>query len=326
MPIMPALRTTLFQEVAQCLMRLVEAKSAADSVDALAGFFEALPVAWHTVDLFEGGRTRRRVLSRRCPRGFATFVTRLGFFKRQDGTYPGSFAGSTVVLVKVGNPGISDQCLVAGLGLAKNSALNDGAVIACVGALIHEALSRVWLFELEARRGDMLNAFFDGTEEFAVLFDSHGSHVAQHPADQDTSGFTKLFLTAAAHRRRSASVFAVVAPDGRSYSAHARWITGGRPLEEKYLLVLAKARSSMLAPVAERLKSYGLSRRESQVAELVFTGKTNRRIADTLFISRDTVKTHCRHIFGKLGISRRTEFLSVMGVSAIPPLADSEQP
>jgi len=82
----------------------------------------------------------------------------------------------------------------------------------------------------------------------------------------------------------------------------------------------------MSAPVAERLKSYGLSRRESQVAELVFTGKTNRRIADTLFISRDTVKTHCRHIFGKLVISRRTEFLSVLGASSIPPLADSEQP
>jgi len=326
MAIVSALRTALFQEVAQCLMRLVEAKSAADSVDALAGFFEGLPIVWHTVDLFDAGRMRRRALSRRCPRGFETFVTRLGFLKRPDGTYPGSFAGLTVVLVKVGNPSIGSQCLVAGFGLPKNSPLNDGAVIACLGALIHEALSRVWLFELEARRIDMLNAFFEGTEEFAVLFDSHGALISQHPSNQDTSGSAKLFETAAAHRRRSASVFVITLADGRSYSARSRWISGERPLEERYLLVVAKARSSMLAPVAERLKSYGLSRRESQVAELVFTGKTNRRIADTLFISRDTVKTHCRHIFGKLGISRRTEFLSVLGASSIPPLADSEQP
>jgi DNA-binding CsgD family transcriptional regulator len=66
------------------------------------------------------------------------------------------------------------------------------------------------------------------------------------------------------------------------------------------------------AAVTDKLQHYGLSKRESQVAALVFTGKTNQLIADTLSISRDTVKTHCKHIFGKLGISRRTEFLRVM--------------
>ena len=49
--------------MAQCLMRLVEAKTAADSVDALAGFFQGLAIAWHTVDVFADGRIRKLALS-----------------------------------------------------------------------------------------------------------------------------------------------------------------------------------------------------------------------------------------------------------------------
>ena len=48
------------------------------------------------------------------------------------------------------------------------------------------------------------------------------------------------------------------------------------------------------------------------MAALVFSGVTNQRIAEQLFISRDTVKSHCRKIFDKLGISRRTEFLRLV--------------
>jgi DNA-binding CsgD family transcriptional regulator len=306
-------------------MRLVEAKTAADSLDALAGFFEGLPIVWHTVDLFAGGGIRKRVLSHRCPRGFAPFVTRLGVLKRQDGIYPGSFADSTLVLVKVGTSVTSERCLVAAVGLAKDSPLNDGAVIACLGALVHEGLSRAWWFETHARRVDMLESFVAHNDEFVALFDSRGTLVEQHPSDKQTTVPPTLFQSAAAQRRRGPSVHAVISGNGRSYSAHSRWITGGRPLDERYLLVRATAHSSMLAPVAERLKNYGLSRREAQVAEMIFTGKTNKRIADSLFISRDTVKTHCRHIFGKLGIARRTEFLSVMSASSTSPPAESDQ-
>src|SRR5262245_62155329 len=126
------LRTSVFQEMAQCLMRLGEAKSASDTIDALDGFFQGLPIAWHTADVFADGRARRRLMSRRCPRGFAPFVTRLGFLKRQDGTYQGTFADSTLVLVKVSGPASGDECLVAAIGLTKNSPLNDGAIVACI--------------------------------------------------------------------------------------------------------------------------------------------------------------------------------------------------
>jgi DNA-binding CsgD family transcriptional regulator len=51
--------------------------------------------------------------------------------------------------------------------------------------------------------------------------------------------------------------------------------------------------------------SHGLTRRELDVLRLVATGRTNRAIADELFISEKTVARHVSNIFGKLGISSR---------------------
>ncbi|MBV4460256.1 LuxR C-terminal-related transcriptional regulator [Pseudomonas sp. COR58] len=50
-----------------------------------------------------------------------------------------------------------------------------------------------------------------------------------------------------------------------------------------------------------------LSQRERQVLELIAQGHSNQQIADALFISLHTVKTHTRRIHAKLGVERRTQ-------------------
>ena len=48
-----------------------------------------------------------------------------------------------------------------------------------------------------------------------------------------------------------------------------------------------------------------LTSAEAAVAQLAAEGKTDREIAETLFISPHTVNTHLRHIFDKLGVNSR---------------------
>ena len=53
--------------------------------------------------------------------------------------------------------------------------------------------------------------------------------------------------------------------------------------------------------------SNGLSLRELAVLRLIAQGCSNQEVAEQLFISLHTVKTHARRINGKLGVSRRTQ-------------------
>jgi len=57
---------------------------------------------------------------------------------------------------------------------------------------------------------------------------------------------------------------------------------------------------------ATRRPAGSLSERESQVLRLLAAGKTNRGIAEALFISEKTVARHVSNIFDKLGVSSRT--------------------
>jgi DNA-binding CsgD family transcriptional regulator len=52
---------------------------------------------------------------------------------------------------------------------------------------------------------------------------------------------------------------------------------------------------------------------ERSVVGLVADGLRNREIADRLFISPRTVETHLTHVFGRLGISSRTELVALAG-------------
>jgi LuxR family maltose regulon positive regulatory protein len=50
-----------------------------------------------------------------------------------------------------------------------------------------------------------------------------------------------------------------------------------------------------------------ISEREREVLRLLSTGTHNREIAAKLFVSVDTVKSHLKHVYNKLGVHTRTE-------------------
>lgn len=70
-----------------------------------------------------------------------------------------------------------------------------------------------------------------------------------------------------------------------------------------------RALSSQVADVlAERVMrpDEALSTREIELLQALQTGASNREIAEQLFISQATVKTHLIHIYAKLGVENRT--------------------
>ncbi len=54
-------------------------------------------------------------------------------------------------------------------------------------------------------------------------------------------------------------------------------------------------------------KKLGLSNREVEVLELLAAGFSNQEIADKLFVSLNTAKTHISNIYTKLNVKRRTQ-------------------
>ena len=61
----------------------------------------------------------------------------------------------------------------------------------------------------------------------------------------------------------------------------------------------------------QRLKDLGITKRELEILELIAQGMSNREIAEKLFVSENTVKTHSSRLFDKLDAKRRTQAVQI---------------
>ncbi|MDM1071348.1 response regulator transcription factor [Empedobacter brevis] len=59
--------------------------------------------------------------------------------------------------------------------------------------------------------------------------------------------------------------------------------------------------------VREEISNLTLTNQEEKIAKLILEHKSNKEIADELFISLSTVKTHIRNLYAKLNVSNRQE-------------------
>lgn len=62
-------------------------------------------------------------------------------------------------------------------------------------------------------------------------------------------------------------------------------------------------------PLPEFFTEFDLSKRESELTELLCIGKNARQSAETLFISRKTINSHLHNIYRKCGVSSKTELI-----------------
>ncbi|HYV91967.1 MAG TPA: response regulator transcription factor [Chitinophagales bacterium] len=86
-------------------------------------------------------------------------------------------------------------------------------------------------------------------------------------------------------------------------------VNGGSPMSPS----IARKVVSSFSPPSSQNSSESLSRREHEILELLADGKRIKEIADQLFISINTVRTHIRNIYEKLRVQSRTEAINKAG-------------
>lgn len=214
------------------------------------------------------------------------------------------------------------------------------AVFDCIAAVLPTQM--ISYGEFHATSGDFRVAFSQADpdpQRRASTLAAYQRHAASHPFWQYDPAFygeralresdffddeeffalpiaKEVFLPAQAHRQMRV----VVGFDGYVLHVTAHRIVGGPPFsdaERDRMQVLrghivriyrhALERTAATLTPAQRLDFHSpdLSRRQRDVALLLAAGKSNEAIARALNISLDTVKSHLRAVYAKLGVDDR---------------------
>jgi len=70
---------------------------------------------------------------------------------------------------------------------------------------------------------------------------------------------------------------------------------------------------------AARLAQLGITPRELEILQAIAAGMSNREIAEKLFVSENTVKTHSSRLFDKLNARRRTQAVQIAKQAGLVP-------
>ena len=115
---------------------------------------------------------------------------------------------------------------------------------------------------------------------------------------------TDEFIVDALHAGAMGFLLKTIEPEGL-VSAVRAVAAGQQLLSPKALHNLLALKTPEPSPAAEPCPLEGLSQRENEVAQLVAQGLDNQEIAEQLYVSVATVKTHIKHILDKLGGTNR---------------------
>jgi DNA-binding NarL/FixJ family response regulator len=112
-------------------------------------------------------------------------------------------------------------------------------------------------------------------------------------------------------------------PEDLAQAIHVALSGSGNVLSPRAVRNLfdSSAQEEEMSSREQSLPDAGLTRRESDVLELLSVGHSNREISRQLFLSEKTVKAHLAAVFRKLGVSNRTQAAMAavaMGIGAPP--------
>ena len=147
------------------------------------------------------------------------------------------------------------------------------------------------------------------SERWADVADQFEALALPHPA-----AIARYHEAEARLRSRSGHQQAAVA--ARAALATAEQL-GAKPLADQVRLLAQRGRLDLTDPLEppatepDPLQTLGISAREAEVLRLLGLGRTNRQIANELYISEKTASVHVTHLLRKLGVANRVEAAAI---------------
>ena len=161
---------------------------------------------------------------------------------------------------------------------------------------------------------DIRMPVMDGTEATAQLHSLAGAR--DIPVVMLTAFDTDEFILHALRAGAVGFLLKTTAPEALVASVRAA-AQGQQQLSPKVLENLVGLAATPPQPEQEMIQPSGLaelSERENEIAQLVAQGLSNAEIAEQLFISLTTVKTHMKHILAKIDGTNRVHIaIAVLG-------------
>ena len=94
-------------------------------------------------------------------------------------------------------------------------------------------------------------------------------------------------------------------------AVNADWGAAGIEIESGERVVSPRER--LIARCGQLAQEYGLTAREAEVLTLIAQRKTRAEMEQELFLSQNTVKTHVRHVYAKLGVHSKADVYDLAG-------------
>jgi DNA-binding CsgD family transcriptional regulator len=221
--------------------------------------------------------------------------------------------------------------LVGGVALTIHSAAGEAAWIGVGGAAVRRqdqravGIMNMLVSDFEAGvqiaqhfgavRSDLLT-LCDSLPSKLAICDARGSILHVNEALQALMNGMDENIIRDAVRQAVVSLVSGQASDGdraKDLRTTASWV-GPRDLGAGGLVVVLVEGRDLDALAARRLvQDRGLTARETDVALLIASGKSNKAIAAALRLSSHTVKRHTERVLNKLGVKRRAAVAATVG-------------
>ena len=147
-----------------------------------------------------------------------------------------------------------------------------------------------------------------GDEAIALLHADHGAQ--RHPVSETDHDIVRHFADMLGPVVESIALTERITHERDQIRTALATVDSVLSADDTPSLPVIETRAVSVEPHVREAHPWHLSDREAAVLELLADGLTNREIAERLFVTESTVKSHIKHIFRKQGVTTRSEAIA----------------